>query len=123
GGWRKTCSQCRLVSSVSSPLSTITQPSRSSRSHKLMWSSAKGRGMRSQLTPGATVATAPGAGGAAWGKLSAALPLSCGLMGPRALRCRLYALDDGRDPLADADAHRDQPVAPVPALQPADRGD
>src|SRR5262245_15120060 len=39
----------------------------SSRSHRLMWSSANGSGIRAQCTPGATSSVSPPAGGFAWG--------------------------------------------------------
>jgi len=62
-----TCSQAARVLSLATPQSTMAQPSRpsSARSrsnHRLMWSSAKGSGMRSQRTPGASSMTAPVAG-------------------------------------------------------------
>ena len=52
------------------PQSTIVQPGPSSKSHRLMWLSAKGSGMRSHRTPGAIRFVSPGAGGAATGNSS-----------------------------------------------------
>ncbi len=71
------CSSCAKMSShaarvaaLSMPQSTIAQPSRepsavtstSRSSHRLMWSSANGSGMRSQRTPSATGRVLPMAG-------------------------------------------------------------
>ena len=53
------------VASSPMPQSTSVQPSPSSSSHRLMWSSANGSGMRSQCTPGAISKVSPPAGGAA----------------------------------------------------------
>ncbi|WP_253719698.1 MULTISPECIES: hypothetical protein [pseudomallei group] len=57
-----------MICSDAIPQSTIVQPacpSISSRSsHRLMWSSANGSGMRSQRTPGATSTKPPGSGSA-----------------------------------------------------------
>ncbi len=61
-----TCSQAARVRSSVMPQSTMAQPSRpwwrSRSSHRLMWSSAKGRPMRSHFTPGATSMVWPSAG-------------------------------------------------------------
>src|SRR6267142_7126748 len=55
------------VTSSPMPQSMKVQPSSSSSSQRLMWSSANGSGMRSQCTPGATCSASPGAGGAVCG--------------------------------------------------------
>src|SRR5437879_1370608 len=79
--------------------------------------------MRSHLMPGATAATVPGTGGASCGKLSAAVPPSCGLMRRSTSLCGSDALEYSGDALADADAHGDESVAGLPAVQFADRGE
>ena len=53
----------RLTSSLQIPVSTMVQPSVSSSSHRLMWLSAKGSGIRIQNTPVATSQTVAGSGG------------------------------------------------------------
>src|SRR5215472_11143724 len=117
----KICSQSALVSALWMPLSTIAQPAPSATSQRLMWSRAKGSGMRSHRTPGAISCAVPAGGGVACGKRSAASPpLSGGLM-----RCRSRvadALEDGGDALADADAHGDERIAAARPLQLADGG-
>jgi hypothetical protein len=65
-------SQASRVAGLSIPQSTAVQPSciapvwpwgkRSRSSHRLMWSSAKGRPMRNHSTPGATSITPPDSG-------------------------------------------------------------
>ncbi len=52
------------------PQSTSVQPSASVCSHRLMWSSANGSGIRSQWSPGPISMVSPGPGGAAYGKSS-----------------------------------------------------
>src|SRR5690348_13280935 len=54
------------------PVSTIVQPSASSISHRLMWLSWNGSGMRSQWMPGATFLIVPGSGTSPQGKRSCA---------------------------------------------------
>ncbi|OQB99722.1 MAG: hypothetical protein BWX79_03063 [Alphaproteobacteria bacterium ADurb.Bin100] len=58
----KSSRQAARVSSVRIPVSTTAQPSSSSRPQTLMWSSAIGKGMRIQTTPGAICCTLPGSG-------------------------------------------------------------
>jgi len=59
-------SHAAIVSSEVMPQSMIVKPATpsisSSSSHRLIWSSAKGSGMRSQWTPGRRVVTVPAAG-------------------------------------------------------------
>src|SRR6185437_14836070 len=110
-----------LVVSLLIPVSMIAQPAPSSTSQRLMWSSAKGSGMRSHLTPGATIRASPAAGGAAWGKRSAARPLSSGVTSAPSRVA--HALEDRGDALADADAHGDQRVAPAAPMKLADGGE
>src|SRR5581483_6313934 len=118
----KICSQSALVSALLMPVSTIAQPAPSATSQRLMWSSAKGSGMRSQRTPGAISCTVPGGGGAACGKRSAASPPpSCGLM--RGPSRSADALEDGGDALADADAHGHERITAARSLQLADGGE
>src|SRR5215469_3085552 len=112
----KICSQSALVSALWMPLSTIAQPTPSATSQRLMWSRAKGSGMRSQRTPGAISCAVPEGGGATCGKRSAASPpLSGGLM--RCCSCVADALEDGGDPLADADAHGDERIPSAAPLK------
>src|SRR5690242_8424130 len=118
----KICSQIALVSAVWMPLSTIAQPAPSATSQRLMWSRAKGSGMRSQRTPGAISSAVPAGGGAACGKRSAARPPpSCGLM--QRPSCAADALEDGGDALAHADAHGDERITAARPLQLADGGE
>ena len=60
-----------MVSADAMPLSTIVKPARpsisSSSTHRLMWSSANGSGMRTQCRPGRSVIQAPVAGGSVHG--------------------------------------------------------
>jgi hypothetical protein len=64
----KICPHSAWVSSSAKPQSTIVQLGPSSSSHRLMWLSAKGSGIRSHRTPGAIGMTSPGAGGVFTGK-------------------------------------------------------
>src|SRR6185437_1884274 len=102
------------------PVSTIAQPAPSSTSQRLMWSRAKGSGMRSQRTPGATSTAVPAGGGAACGKRSAARPPSSGVIGP--CSCAADPLEHRGDALANADAHGDERVAAAAPLELTDGG-
>src|SRR5487761_2642060 len=77
-------------------------------SHRLMWSSAKGSGIRSQSTPGATATACPGAGG---GSASSSISLwyrgAGGAPAPiRSSRSERHVLQRPRDRrVDDADAN------------------
>src|SRR5258708_10012777 len=105
------------VACVLMPVSTMVQPSFSSTSHRLMWLSWKGSGMRSQKMPGATFLMVPGSGTSPQGKRSCA-NRRCDRSGESGMAeisavCRLLSRPWNDRPPCD--------IAPAKALGPVDQ--